>query len=107
MAGPSGDNYVGVELRIRSARSPHHVPYTPRGCSFGEGRPFAVRIPENPECNVPSMLMLLSLLVGAALVAEDLSDRSFAELLLRPNAMPTRFVRRHPAAGEHHRLHGQ
>jgi hypothetical protein len=52
------------------------------------------------------MLMLLSLLVGAALVAEDLSDRSFAELLLRPNAMPTRFVRRHPAAGEHHRLHG-
>ena len=65
-----------------------------------------MRIPENPECNVPSMLMLLSLLVGAALVAEDLSDRSFAELLLRPNAMPTRFVRRHPAAGEHHRLHG-
>ena len=34
------------------------------------------------------MLMLLSLLVGAALVAEDLSDRSFAELLLRPNATP-------------------
>ena len=66
-----------------------------------------MRIPENPESNVPSMLMLLSLLVGAALVAEDLSDRSFAELLLRPNAMPTRFVRRHPAAGEHHRLHGQ
>ena len=65
-----------------------------------------MRIPENPESNVPSMLMLLSLLVGAALVAEDLSDRSFAELLLRPNAMPTRFVRRHPAAGEHHRLHG-
>ena len=53
------------------------------------------------------MLMLLSLLVGAARVAEDLSDRSFAELLLRPNATLTRFVRRHPAAGEHHRLHGQ
>ena len=34
------------------------------------------------------MLMLLSLLVGAARVAEDLSDRSFAELLLRPNATP-------------------
>ena len=51
----------------------------------------AATFPESkePECNVPPMLMLLlSLLVGAARVAEDLSDRSFAELLLRPNATP-------------------